>query len=219
MKKKHIFFEKWLSSLNMSFAKWLSSLSPKATYNQSKTRFYLLHQQNYFSNLFFWILIVQMKAFYKKLLWHFTVWMNRSSDLKTFANSWPSASNFKSEQYFLIVGKNNLGNKIQMFFWWFSGDICLKCTVGWDIKIWYVNVKEEWLVACISQFDLSVVQSDKLYCKTLFRSNPCCTGTFIKYVESLINQSTLFTWKVLEHFLIQAILYLPVHILTSEMNP
>ena len=119
MKKKHIFFEKWLSSLNMSFAKWLSSLSPKATYNQSKTRFYLLHQQNYFSNLFFWILIVQMKAFYKKLLWHFTVWMNRSSDLKTFANSWPSASNFKSfsqslEQFFLTVGQNNFGNKIPL---------------------------------------------------------------------------------------------------------
>ena len=40
-----------------------------------------------------------------------------SSDLKNFANSWPSASNFKSfsqsiEQFFLTVGKNNFGNKI-----------------------------------------------------------------------------------------------------------
>ena len=40
-----------------------------------------------------------------------------SSDLKNFANSWPSASNFKSfsrslEQFFLTVGQNNFSNKI-----------------------------------------------------------------------------------------------------------
>ena len=40
-----------------------------------------------------------------------------SSDLKNFANSRPSASNFKSfsqslEQFFLTVGQNNFGNKI-----------------------------------------------------------------------------------------------------------
>ena len=39
------------------------------------------------------------------------------SDLKNFANSLPSASNFKSfsrslEQFFLTVGQNNFGNKI-----------------------------------------------------------------------------------------------------------
>ena len=43
--------------------------------------------------------------------------MNCSSDLKTFANSQPSASNFKSfsrslEHFFLTVGQNNFGNKI-----------------------------------------------------------------------------------------------------------
>ena len=58
------------------------------------------------------------KAFcYQKLFWPFTVWINCSSDLKIFANSWPSASNFKSfswslEQFFLTVGQNNFGNKI-----------------------------------------------------------------------------------------------------------
>ena len=58
------------------------------------------------------------KAFcYQKLFWPFTVWINCSSDLKNFANSWPSASNFKSfsrslEQFFLTVGQNNFGNKI-----------------------------------------------------------------------------------------------------------
>ena len=43
--------------------------------------------------------------------------LNCSSDLKIFANSRPSASNFKSfsrslEHFFLIVGQNNFGNKI-----------------------------------------------------------------------------------------------------------
>ena len=62
------------------------------------------------------------KAFcYQKLFWPFTVWINCSSDLKNFANSRPSASNFKSfsgslEQFFLTVGQNNFGNKIPKFF-------------------------------------------------------------------------------------------------------
>ena len=46
--------------------------------------------------------------------------MNCSSDLKSFANSWPSTSNFASfcrslEQFFLTVGQNNFGNKIPLF--------------------------------------------------------------------------------------------------------
>ena len=47
------------------------------------------------------------KAFcYQKLLWPCTVWINCSSNLKLSANSWPSASNFKSfsqllEHFFL----------------------------------------------------------------------------------------------------------------------
>ena len=47
----------------------------------------------------------------------FTVWINCSSNLKIFDNSWPSASNFKSfsrslELFFLTVGQNNFSNKI-----------------------------------------------------------------------------------------------------------
>jgi len=34
---------------------------------------------------------------YQKLFWPFTVWINFSSDLKNFANSRPSASNFFSQ--------------------------------------------------------------------------------------------------------------------------
>ena len=58
------------------------------------------------------------KAFcYQKLFWPFIVWINCSSDLKNFANSRPSASNFKSfswslEHFFLTVGQNNFRNKI-----------------------------------------------------------------------------------------------------------
>ena len=54
---------------------------------------------------------------YKKLFWPFTVCINCSRDLKIFANSQPSASNFKFfsrslEQFFITVGQNNFGNKI-----------------------------------------------------------------------------------------------------------
>ena len=60
------------------------------------------------------------KAFcYQKLFWPFTVWINCSSDLKHFANSRPSASNFKSfswslEHFFLTVSQNNFGNKVPL---------------------------------------------------------------------------------------------------------
>ena len=54
---------------------------------------------------------------YQKLFWPFTVWINCSSDLNNFANSRPSAWNFKCfnrslEHFFLTVGQNNFGNKI-----------------------------------------------------------------------------------------------------------
>jgi hypothetical protein len=44
-----------------------------------------------------------------------------SSDIKIFANSQTSASNFKSfsralEQFYLKVGQNNLGNKMSLLF-------------------------------------------------------------------------------------------------------
>ena len=51
--------------------------------------------------------------------------MNCSSNLKHFANSRPSALNFKSfsrslEHFFLAVGQNNFGNKIQFLNPFFS---------------------------------------------------------------------------------------------------
>ena len=54
------------------------------------------------------------------MFWHFTVWINCSSDLKIFANSRPSASNYKSfsrslEFIFFTIGQNNYGNKIPFF--------------------------------------------------------------------------------------------------------
>ena len=55
-----------------------------------------------------------------KLFCPFIVWIHCSSDLKNFANSQPSASNFKSfsrslEHFFLTVGHDNFGNKIPIF--------------------------------------------------------------------------------------------------------
>ena len=55
------------------------------------------------------------------MFWPFNAWINCSSDLKNFANSRPSASNFKSfsrslKQFFLTVGENNFGNKIPILF-------------------------------------------------------------------------------------------------------
>ena len=58
------------------------------------------------------------KAFcYQNLFWPFTVLINCSSGPKKFANSQPSASNFKRfslslKQFFPTVGLNNFGNKI-----------------------------------------------------------------------------------------------------------
>ena len=54
---------------------------------------------------------------YQTLFWPFTFRINCSSYLKIFANSRPSASNFKSfsqslEHFFLTVGQKNFGNKI-----------------------------------------------------------------------------------------------------------
>ena len=58
---------------------------------------------------------------YQKMFWYFTVWIICSNDQKIFANSWPSASNFKSfslslEHFFLTEGQNNFGFKIPLFY-------------------------------------------------------------------------------------------------------
>ncbi len=63
---------------------------------------------------------------------HFTVRIICSSDLKSFANSRPSAMNFKSfswslEQFFLTVSQNNFSNKIP-FFW----------SLGW-LWVWFFS--------------------------------------------------------------------------------
>ena len=62
------------------------------------------------------ISIIQVKKefCYQKLFWHFTVWINCSSDLKTFENSWPSASNLKFfswllEHFFFTICKKSFG--------------------------------------------------------------------------------------------------------------
>ena len=78
------------------------------------------------------------KAFcYQKLFWSFTVWRNCSSDLQNVANSQPSTSNFKSfsrslEQFFLTVGRNNFGNKIQFLYLWTDAKAFQKLKNSWE---------------------------------------------------------------------------------------
>ena len=79
------------------------------------------------------------KAFgYQKLFWPFPVWINCSSDLKIFANSRPTASNFETfswslEQFFLTVGQNNFDNKIPLNLYIFSIQHYI-CIVGKNFK-------------------------------------------------------------------------------------
>ena len=85
-----------------------------------KNTFFLFFLRISKSQYFFPILII-ITFCCQKLFWPFTVCINSSSDLKNFANSWPSASNSKSfsqslEQFILAVGQNNFVNKIPLFF-------------------------------------------------------------------------------------------------------
>ena len=52
---------------------------------------------------------------FQKLFWPLFVWVNRSRDLKTFADSRPSDF-WTIEQYFFTVGQNNFWNKMSEVF-------------------------------------------------------------------------------------------------------
>ena len=78
-------------------------------------------KKNHFSN--FSCMFLNPDYFFQKLFWPLTVWINCSSYLKNFANSQPSASNFKSfsqslEHFFHTVGQNIFGDKIPFIFFW-----------------------------------------------------------------------------------------------------
>ena len=78
------------------------------------------------------------------MFWSFTVWISCSSDLKNFANSWLSASDFKSfsrspEQFFLTVGQNNFGKKIPLFFQRPKVSLNQKCTeIVLQVVLWQI---------------------------------------------------------------------------------
>ena len=94
------------------------------------------------------------KAFcYQNLFWPITVWINCSNDLKTFANSRPLASNFKSfsqslEQFFLTVGQI-LVTKYQIIFFtplWIIVDLLPKASVSifhgavWHFRFRFMSI-------------------------------------------------------------------------------
>ena len=75
---------------------------------------------------------VKKELCYQKLFWPFDVWINCSSNLKNFANSRPSVSNFKSfsqslEHFFLTIDQNNFGNKITIIY---LGQVHEKWVIG-----------------------------------------------------------------------------------------
>ena len=72
---------------------------------------------------------------YQKLFWPFTLWINCSSALKIFANSWASALNFK--RFSRSVGQNNFGNKIPFFQLCISFEMVLLLNVNvCEFNIW-----------------------------------------------------------------------------------
>ena len=89
------------------------------------------------------------------MFWSFSIWINCFSDLKIFANSWPSASNFQkffsiTRAIFLTLGQNNFGNKIPIiqahlekktFVFNFSINV-----LNWLVKIKYSYEKVQWLI-------------------------------------------------------------------------
>ena len=110
------------------------------------------------------------KAFcYHKLLWAFANWINCSRDLKHFANSQPSVSNFNSfsrslKQFVLTVGHSNFGNKIPMlclplFYFEKSHKIFWFWKTRGFISTWFLTLSVElellqhWFV--ISKFSLT----------------------------------------------------------------
>ena len=100
-----------------------------ANFGFSNFSYKFLNPNNFFQLEFYIIVIIyqiwetsrnKLKSILlPKLFWPFTVWINCSRDLKNFANSRPSALNFKSfsqslEQFFLTVDQNKFGSKIPL---------------------------------------------------------------------------------------------------------
>jgi hypothetical protein len=128
-----------------------------------------------------------------KLFWPFTVCINCSSDLKIFANSRRSVTNFKSfswSLFFLTVDQNNFGNKIPFLKWkWAVLSHFLFCTfrlpVQSFIKLLIVRTENRtkgskielplirkiqesfWILHKISNWNLS----EKYYAKTNYFCN------------------------------------------------
>ena len=93
------------------------------------------------------------------MIWPFTFWTNCSSDLKNFANSWPSASNFKRfsrslKHFFRTVGQNNFCNKIPVLVWCGTYLQCTYLNISYGVLIAYSHpvifsfkFSKSWVVA------------------------------------------------------------------------
>ena len=118
------------------------------------------------------------KAFcYQNLFWPFTVWINCSSDLKNFAISRPSASNFKSfsrslEQFFLTAGQINFGNKIctiAEFVVFNQTEILTILT--YNLVIFDLLIIEDWFFWCFLITLYFIIHNSKYVKKYLVRAH------------------------------------------------
>ena len=115
---------------------------------------------------------------YQKLFWSFTVWINCSIDPKIFANSQPSASNFKSvsqslEYFFLTVGQNNFGNRIPLL----------------EITVFTEN-------------SISLTQKDELICRELSLESGINVGLWLLILRLFSRATSLFKGATINNFLI-----------------
>ena len=125
----------------------------------------------------------------KIVLTFFTFWINCSGDLKNFANSWPSASNFKGfsrslEHFFLTKGQNN-------FQWLVSDDSWFQKL---DHGVWKC-LELMWIVS-IQAFLNNNIQKKKVKCQILsFKTTIFWNRLFLLFltVEPSINYCVKWT--------------------------
>ena len=112
---------------------------------------------------------------FQKVLWSFTVWINCSSDLNYFANSWPSTPNFKGcSQSLEQFQKQNI--IFHFFYTWYQ------CR----FKIIKIYVNGSLKKPCDYAYS-NTIKKRKYLCQGVFICGPTCTTKchfFISFLES-----------------------------------
>ena len=139
---------------------------------------------------------------YQKLIWSFTVWTNCSSDLKNFANSRPSASNFKSfsrslDHFFLTILLKNTNFLFNMH------QECLKYLKVLTFEVIWCTIETLTFRANLPSIWISFMKDESVFFR-LFPNKVIIIT--IKYINSIglwwptFNFILLasFTWKYIQ---------------------